>query len=77
MQIIVLTGVLDDFYVVDVEDRDKINVVKIKILKIMGWSSQKKISVSFNGTVLQDNLTLRDYKIKNETELDLAIVVGE
>ena len=40
-------------------------------------SSQKQIYVSFNGTVLQDNLTLRDYKIKNETELDQAIVVDE
>ena len=73
MQITVSTGVLDDLYVVDVEERGKTNVIKLKVLNIMGWSSQKMISVSCNGTVLQDNLTLRDYKIKNEAQLDLAI----
>jgi hypothetical protein len=76
MQIMVSTGMSDDLCVVEVEEHDKIKVIKLKMLSIMGLSrlsSQKKISVSFNGTDLHDNFTLPDYNIKNEAQIHMAI----
>jgi hypothetical protein len=76
MQIMVSTGRSDDLWVVDVQEHDKVKVIKLKILKIMGLSrlsSQKKISVSFNGMDLHDNFTLPDYNIKNEAQIHMAI----
>jgi hypothetical protein len=73
MQIMVSMGWSDDLCVVNVEKHDKVEVVKLKILRIMKLSSGTKISMMFDGKHLQDNLTLPDYNINNEAQIHIAI----
>jgi hypothetical protein len=72
---IVFSGMLTGFYGVDCEDPNNINAIKLKILNITGWSSEKMISLRFNGTVVcrYGGFTCHHYNVKKEAELDLAV----
>ena len=72
LHIVVETGAWEDIWDFQVQEDDKIIDVKNQIWNVMGGPSDGAVVLSYEGTILIDNFTLRDYEVKNNSRFYLT-----
>ena len=72
LHIVVETGAWEDIWDFQVQEDDKIIDVKNQIWNVLGWPSDGEVVLSYEGTILIDTFTLRDYEVKNNSRFYLT-----
>ena len=72
LHIVVETGAWEDIWDFQVQEDDKIIDVKNQIWNVMGGPSDGEVVLSYEGTILIDTFTLRDYEVKNNSRFYLT-----
>ena len=72
LHIVVETGAWEDIWDFQVQEDDKIVDVKNQIWNVMGGPSGGAVVLNYEGTILIDNFTLRDYEVKNNSRFYLT-----